>query len=70
MFPITVVQYYQVQAVTAVGGGNYSSPVTVFLREPSDQSHNEIVIAITVFAIIVSISVIVATILAYKLWLV
>ena len=59
--------------MTAVGGGNFSSPVTVFLREPSDQSHNEIVIAVTVVVnvvIIGSISVIVATILAYKLWLV
>ena len=37
---VTIVCRAQVQAVTSVGGGDFSSPVTVSLREPSPDSNS------------------------------
>ena len=56
--------------MTAVGGGNFSSPVTVSLKEVTDES-GSLVVAITVsvnIVFIVILSLIVAIILVYTFW--
>ena len=66
-----VVSCSQVQAVTSVGGGDFSSPVTVSLREPSPDPNfgsrfNEAgVIAGAVVAVTFTLGVIVAAQCAY-----
>ncbi|CAI8021671.1 Putative insulin-like peptide receptor, partial [Geodia barretti] len=59
-----------VQAVTSVGGGDFSSPVTVSLREPSpDSNSNEAgVIAGAVVAVTLTLGLIVAALCAYICW--
>ena len=60
----------QVQAVTSVGGGDFSSPVTVSLREPSpDSNSNEAdVIAGAVVAVTLTLGLIVAALCANICW--
>ena len=67
-----VVSCSQVQAVTSVGGGDFSSPVTVSLREPSPDSKSDppvTAIAVTVLVvIIIFLAIIVASLVAYIYW--
>ena len=62
----------QVQSVTSVGGGEFSSPVTVSLRESSDApASGTPVVAITAIVIVVVILIlglIVAGLLVYICW--
>ena len=59
--------------MTAVGGGNFSSPVTVYLEEPSEDSGPVVVIATVTVNLVVltaTFSLLVASVLGYKYWLV
>ena len=55
--------------MTRVGGGEFSSPVTVSLREPSDDSSSDspadAIIGIVVVIIIISLCLVVAALLGY-----
>ena len=49
--------------MTSVGGGEFSSPVTVSLREPSDDTNQAALIAgVTVSVIVILLGLIVAAI--------
>ena len=71
---LVVLCHAQVQAVTSVGGGDFSSPVTVSLREPSPDSKsgsssNEAgVIAGAVVAVTLTLGLIVTAHCAYICW--
>ena len=62
----------QVQAVTSVGGGDFSSPVTVSLREPSPDSNSGPPVTVIAVAVIVVVIVLLAVIVtclgAYICW--
>ena len=61
----------QVQAVTSVGGGDFSTPVTVSLREPSPDSNSgssSNVIAAAVVAVTLTLGLIVTAQCAYICW--
>ena len=68
----TSISHTQVQAVTVVGGGEFSSPVTVSLREPSDDSISDppiaAITATVVVIIILLLSLIVIVLVVYFCW--
>ena len=70
--PIPYLYLPQIQAVTAVGGGSFSSPVTVSLRQSSEDSGPPVVvITVTVIVVIfVILSLIVGVLIFYIVWLV
>ena len=67
-----VVSCSQVQAVTSVGGGDFSSPVTVSLRELSPDSNSgppvTAIVVTVIVVIILFLAIIVATLVAYTYW--
>ena len=64
-----ILHLFQVQSVTAVGGGSFSSPVTVSLRESSDNLASPVVIiTVTSVTILLMSSLLVTSTLAYICW--
>ena len=70
--PIPYLYLPQIQAVTAVGGGSFSSPVTVSLRQSSEDSGPPVVvITVTVIVVLlVILAFIVGVLIFYIVWLV
>ena len=69
----TIISANQVQAVTSVGDGEFSSPVTVSLRDqPSDDSSSNsstaVIIATVVVIVIILLCLVVAALLGYFCW--
>ena len=65
------VLYMQVQAVTSVGAGNFSSPVTVVVGQPSaDSSTTEtgLIVGVVIAVSSILLAVIGGLLLAFRLW--